>query len=199
MGMINPNGDPPVCKIVDYSKWRYIREKLAKEKKKNSKASEVKAVKMSYKIDVHDYDVRVKAATRFINQGNRVKLTVMFKGREVQHDKLGYELLNKVATDMEKYCIMDTKPKRAGMSLSCFVSPKPEVLKAINEKKRAEEKAKKKKPKQKSAKDVAQVAAVTGALAAEVQQMDKVDIDITAMLEDDDDDDDFALDGLLEG
>merc|ERR1712129_417538 len=137
--MINPNGDPPVCKICDYSKWRYIREKLAKEKKKNSKASEIKEVKMSYKIDVHDYDVRVKAATRFINQGNRVKLTVMFKGREVQHDKLGYELLNKVATDMEKYCIMDTKPKRAGMSLSCFVSPKPEVLKAINEKKRAEE------------------------------------------------------------
>lgn len=207
--MINPNGDPPVCKIVDYSKWRYIREKLAKEKKKNSKASEVKEVKMSYKIDVHDYDVRVKAATRFINQGNRVKLTVMFKGREVQHDKLGYELLNKVATDMEKLCVMDTKPKRAGMNLSCFVSPRPEVLKAINEKKRAEEKAKKKKREKSSTtsvkKDaVAAAAAVSGSvLAAEVQQIennDKVEIDIASILEDDDeDDDDAALDGLLEG
>merc|ERR1711862_979323 len=205
MGMINPNGDPPVCKIVDYSKWRYIREKLAKEKKKNSKASEVKAVKMSYKIDVHDYDVRVKAATRFINQGNRVKLTVMFKGREVQHDKLGYELLNKVATDMEKLCVMDTKPKRAGMSISCFVSPKPEVLKAINEKKRADEKAKsKKKQREKSSTSVKKEAVVAQQVAAEVVQQqiennDKVEIDIVSILEDEDDDDDAALDGLLEG
>jgi len=196
--MINPNGDPPVCKIVDYSKWRYQRERNAKEKKKNSKASEVKEVKMSYKIDVHDYNVRVKAATKFINQGNRVKLTVMFKGREVQHDKLGYDLLNKVATDMEKLCVMDTKPKRAGMNLSCFVSPRPEVLKAINEKKRAEEKAKKKK--QKPVKEV--VAAAAAAAAVVEIQEEKVEVDVAAMLEeeeDDDDDSDSALDGLLEG
>jgi len=201
--MINPNGDPPVCKIVDYSKWRYQRERNAKEKKKNSKASEVKEVKMSYKIDVHDYNVRVKAATKFINQGNRVKLTVMFKGREVQHDKLGYDLLNKVANDMEKLCVMDTKPKRAGMNLSCFVSPKPEVLKAINEKKRAEEKAKKKK--QKVVKEVAAVApaaAATATAVVEIQEEEKVDV--AAMLQeeeddDDDDDDDSALDNLLEG
>jgi len=203
--MINPNGDPPVCKIVDYSKWRYQRERNAKEKKKNSKASEVKEVKMSYKIDVHDYNVRVKAATKFINQGNRVKLTVMFKGREVQHDKLGYELLNKVATDMEKLCVMDTKPKRAGMQLTCFVSPRPEVLKAINEKKRAEEKAKKKV--QQARKEVAVGAAAAGVTVAEVQEQIQVEeeeeVDIAALLadgdDDEDDEDESALEGLLEG
>merc|ERR1712157_572946 len=151
--------------------------------------------KMSYKIDVHDYDVRVKAATRFINQGNRVKLTVMFKGREVQHDKLGYELLNKVATDMEKLCVMDTKPKRAGMSISCFVSPKPEVLRAINEKKRADEKAKSKKKQREKSSPVKKEAVVAQQVAAEVVQQqiennDKVEIDIVSILEDEDDDDD---------
>lgn len=207
--MINPNGDPPVCKIVDYSKWRYAREKSAKEKKKNSKASEVKEVKMSYKIDSHDYDVRVKAATRFINQGNRVKLTVMFKGREVQHDKLGFDLLNKVSTDMEKCCVMDTKPKRTGMQLICFVSPRPEVLKAINEKKRAaEKKARKEKEETAPVKEPlnVQAAVATAGAVAEVQQQEvqkdeKVEVDVVDMLkeDDDDDDDESALDGLLEG
>jgi len=202
--MINPNGDPPVCKIVDYSKWRYQRERNAKEKKKNSKASEVKEVKMSYKIDVHDYNVRVKAATKFINQGNRVKLTVIFKGREVQHDKLGFELLNKVATDMEKLCVMDTKPKRTGMQLICFVSPKPEVLKAINDKRRADEKAKKQK--QKSTKEDAAAAGAAAAVEAKEQLRieEEKKIEVAALLEDDDDDDDdddseSTLDGLLEG
>jgi len=96
---------------------------------------------MSYKIGSHDYDVRVKSATKFIKQGNRVKLTIMFKGREVQHDKLGYDLLNRAVEDMSKIVIMDTKPRRVGMSLICFISPRPEVTKAINEKKRSEEKA----------------------------------------------------------
>jgi translation initiation factor IF-3 len=142
--LINENSDPPVAKIVDYSKFRYDKEKKAKELKKNSKATEIKEVKMSYKIDSHDYDVRVKNASKFISQGNRVKCTVMFKGREIQHDNLGFELLNRMAEDMTKLCTMEGKPKREGRNLSCILSPRPEVTKAVNDKKRAEEKAKKK-------------------------------------------------------
>lgn len=142
--LINENSDPPVAKIVDYSKFRYEKEKKAKELKKNSKATEIKEVKMSYKIDVHDYGVRIKNASKFISQGNRVKCTVMFKGREVQHDNLGFDLLNRMAEDMTKICTMEGKPKREGRNLSCILSPRPEVTKAVNDKKRADERAKKK-------------------------------------------------------
>jgi len=141
--LINENSDPPVVKIVDYSKFRYEKEKKAKELKKNSKASELKEVKMSYKIDVHDYGVRIKNAVKFLKQGNRVKCTVQFKGREAQHDRLGYELLSKMSDDMVDICIMEGKPKRDGRFLSCIMSPKPEVTNAFNDKKRAEEKQKK--------------------------------------------------------
>ena len=143
--LVNPNSDPPVCKIVDYSKYRYMQEKKAKEVKKNSKASEIKEVKMSYKIDVHDYEVRKKNALKFLKQGNRVKCSVMFRGREVQHDNLGYDLLDKLASEMEEICVREGRPKREGRNLAMIVSPRPEVLKAVNDNRRANEKAKKKK------------------------------------------------------
>lgn len=142
--LINENSDPPVVKIVDYSKYRYEKEKRAKEIKKNSKGSEVKEVKMSYKIDVHDYGVRIKNAIKFIRQGNRVKCTVQFRGREVQHDKLGFELLEKMAEDMTEICSMEGRPKREGRNLSCIMCPKPEVTKQVNDRKRAAEREKKK-------------------------------------------------------
>ena len=141
--LINENSDPPVVKIVDYSKYRYEKEKKAKELKKNSKQSEVKEVKMSYKIDVHDYGVRIKNASKFIKQGNRVKCTVQFKGREVQHDKLGFELLDRMAEDLTKIASMEGKPKREGRFLSGILCPRPEVTKAVNDKKRADDKQKK--------------------------------------------------------
>eukprot|EP00553_Chaetoceros_curvisetus_P009668 CAMPEP_0204635444 /NCGR_PEP_ID=MMETSP0717-20131115/31487_1 /ASSEMBLY_ACC=CAM_ASM_000666 /TAXON_ID=230516 /ORGANISM="Chaetoceros curvisetus" /LENGTH=267 /DNA_ID=CAMNT_0051654189 /DNA_START=80 /DNA_END=883 /DNA_ORIENTATION=+ len=142
--LINDKSDPPVVKIVDYSKYRYEKEKKAKEQKKNSKASELKEVKMSYKIDVHDYGVRIKNASKFIKQGNRVKCTVQFKGREQQHDRLGVELLNRMAVDMEDICSMEGKPKREGRMLFCIMTPKAEVTKAVNDKKRKMDKEKKK-------------------------------------------------------
>jgi translation initiation factor IF-3 len=142
--LINENSDPPVAKIADYSKFRYQKEKKAKELKKNSKASELKEVKMSYKIDVHDYGVRIKNASKFIKQGNRVKCTVQFRGREVQHDKLGFQLLDRMAEDMVDICNMEGKPKREGRTLIAILCPKAEVTKAINDRKRKEDRDKKK-------------------------------------------------------
>lgn len=142
--LINANSDPPVCKIVDYSKYRYMLEKKRKEKAKNSKAVEIKEVKMSYKIGQHDYDVRLKAATKFIKQGNRVKATVQFRGREQQHDNLGVTLLEKLADDLEGIGNMEGRPRREGRFLFSIITPLPEVVKAINDAKRTKEREKKK-------------------------------------------------------
>lgn len=164
--MMNEHSDPPVCKIADWSKYRYSQEKKAKETKKNSKATEIKEIKMSYKIDVHDYGVRMKSAMKFLHQGNRVKCTVMFRGREVQHDKLGFELLEKLSLDLEETASTEGRPKREGKNLSLILSPKVEVLKAVNERRRAGEKAKKEDKKE--AFDSKQAKKATAAVAAGV-------------------------------
>ena len=181
--LVNPSSDPPVCKIVDYSKYRYSQEKKAKEVKKNSKASEIKEVKMSYKIDVHDYDVRKKSALKFLNQGNRVKCTVMFRGREVQHDQLGFELLDRLAADLDVVCLREGRAKREGKNLSLIISPRPEVLKRVGENRRAEEKARKKKKAEQK-----QLKAAAIANGEVVEDDDEEDDD------DDDDDDDYMDD-----
>lgn len=189
--LINPNADPPVCKIVDYSKYRYQKEKKAKEIKKNSSVSGMKEIKMSYNIGKGDYEVRLKKAEKFINNGNRVKCTIMFKGREVTHDKLGFEVLNKLADDLNNICLMENKPKREGRSLSCFISPKPDVMKAINDKKRKEERMKKKE-KEQSWKELEEKLAAKNAASSAAN-----------ILKEDDDSDDGteekSLDDLLGG
>jgi len=213
--LINAQSDPPVCKIVDYSKWRYSKEKKAKEVKKNSKATEIKEIKMSYKIDVHDYEVRKKNCAKFLNQGNRVKCTVMFRGREVQHDNLGFDLLDKLANDLDKWATKEGRPKREGRSLAFILTPRPEVVKALTDAKRAEEKAKKKKRDetfkllQKAVDDATNKIEVEAALAAvaraeaeeaaELLALSLIEEDDDGDDEDDDDDDDVlsSLDALL--
>lgn len=98
---------------------------------------------MSYKIDIHDYDVRKKNALKFLKQGNRVKCTVMFRGREVQHDNLGYELLEKLAEELDDTCTKEGRPKREGRNLCLILTPRAEVMKMINTERRASDKAKK--------------------------------------------------------
>jgi len=201
--LINAQSQPPVCKIAEYSKYRYIEEKKKKEKKKASKATEVKEVKMSYKIDTHDYDVRKKNASKFILQGNRVKCSVMFRGREIQHDKLGYDLLNKLAEDLTKICTMEGRPKREGRNIGCILSPRAEILKEINANKRAEEKKKKKKREEKLAKAQAATAAAAGGSAAVGAAMEASDAEAdaaVATLDLSDEDDDLGdVDELLGG
>jgi translation initiation factor IF-3 len=194
--LVNPNSDPPVCKICDYSKYRYMLEKKAKEVKKNSKAVEVKEVKMSYKIDVHDYDVRMKLADKFLKQGNRVKCTIMFRGREVQHDKLGYELLDKLAVDLENICLKEGGAKREGRTLFLILGPRPEVLKALNEHRRLVDKEKKQKKLTEKEQKVASKSAgssVTAGAAGEAAAINGSSSDFDL-----DDDDSLDLDSTLE-
>jgi translation initiation factor IF-3 len=183
--LINDKSDPPVCKIVDYSKFRYNQEKKAKELKKNSKVTEVKEIKMSYNIDVHDFEVRKRNIKKFLAQGNRVKCTIMFRGREVQHDKLGFELLDKLSTDLEKLAISEGKPKREGKNLSVILQPRPEVMKAINDLRRAEEKARK----IRKAESRQSVAADGTPTMEDLTGMTQEEIDAEDDDEDDDDDD----------
>lgn len=201
--LINANSDPPVCKIVDYSKYRYMQEKKRKEKAKNSKATEVKEVKMSYKIGDHDYNVRLKAATKFIKQGNRVKATVMFRGREVQHDKLGIDLLNRLASDLEEVGNMEGRPRREGRNLGAILTPRPDVVKAINDAKRKKEREKKKRKEESLAKrnleEEARESAARAAAEAEEGAIGGVldGLGLGEDFDDEDDDMDASLDELL--
>ncbi|CAM9137367.1 unnamed protein product [Chrysoparadoxa australica] len=122
--MISPTAEPPVCKIINYGKLRYMAEKKKKDAKKNARQTEVKEVKMSYKIEDHDYQVRLKNAQKFIGQGNRVKMVVQFRGREQQHMDLGHELLQKLVADCEGLVVTDGRPKREGNRLTMILSPK---------------------------------------------------------------------------
>mmetsp|Transcript_24777 Transcript_24777/g.69569 ORF Transcript_24777/g.69569 Transcript_24777/m.69569 type:complete len:344 (+) Transcript_24777:157-1188(+) len=186
--MINQSATPPVCKIVDYSKFRYMQEKKAKEVKKNSKSTEIKEVKMSYKIDVHDYGVRKKNASKFLSQGNRVKCTVMFRGREMQHDKLGYELLDKLAEDLSKLSTREGRAKREGRSIAMFLTPRTEVVKAVADSRKAGEKAKKKKKEEEKqqkadSKTVTTAAGAAAAAAAGTKIVDDEEIDLEGSLD----------------
>jgi len=203
--LINNNSDPPVCKIADYSKYRYNKEKKAKEVKKNSKASETKEVKMSYKIDVHDYGVRKKNAEKFLLQGNRVKCTVMFRGREAQHDKLGFELLDKMIEELGAIAVRDGKAKKEGpFRLSCILSPSQDVLRAVSKDKRELEKGKKKKRedayKEKQDSVVKEKDLQTIAVTTDVTEPDASDL-LTGLgigeSVDDDEDVESSLDALL--
>ncbi|MCD8024308.1 MAG: translation initiation factor IF-3 [Candidatus Gastranaerophilales bacterium] len=98
--VVSPNQAPPVAKIIDWGKYKYETEKRAKEAKKKQHVVEVKEVKMRYKIDTHDYDVRMRAARKFLSQQNKVKLVIMLRGREMQHNKLAFDLANKFLAEI---------------------------------------------------------------------------------------------------
>ncbi|GKY96720.1 hypothetical protein MPSEU_000631500 [Mayamaea pseudoterrestris] len=195
--LINPTSDPPVCKIVDYQKFRYSQEKKAKEQRKNSKTVEVKEIKMSYKIDVHDYDVRRKSALKFLRQGNRVKCTVMFRGREVQHDALGYELLDKLAVDLEETCLKEGRPKKEGRNLSLILGPRPEVLKAVNDNRKRDMALKRKSKEDTQQQKVVLADGTEAELDLSLSEEDAEDDYDDDFDDDDEDDDDESLESLL--
>ena len=99
--VVSPNQSPPVAKIMDYGKYKYETEKRAKEARKKQKVVDVKEVKVRYKIDTHDYQVRIKSIKKFLAQGDKVKIVVMLRGREVQHSNLAFDLANRFLTDLE--------------------------------------------------------------------------------------------------
>ncbi len=122
--LINPNQDPPVAKILNYGKYKYEIEKRAKEAKKKQHTVDIKEIKIRYKIDVHDYQVRINNIKKFITQGNKVKVIVMLRGREMQHSKLAFDLAERFVEDLKNEPIaLEKKPQLEGRNVTLLFGP----------------------------------------------------------------------------
>lgn len=121
---IAPTSNPPVCKIMDYGKFRFETIKKEKEAKKNQHIVEIKEVRMSPGIDVNDFNVKLKNAQKFLKEGDRVKVTVRFRGREMAHTSIGEELLKKFGESCAEVATVEKNPKLDGRHMTMFLSPK---------------------------------------------------------------------------
>ena len=121
---ISPQATPPVCKLMDYGKFRFEQGKREKEAKKNQHVVEVKEIRMSPGIDVGDFNTKLKNALKFLSDGDRVKVSVRFRGREMAHTEIGRDLLTKFAAECAEAATLDKEPKMEGRSMSMFLSPK---------------------------------------------------------------------------
>jgi len=121
---ISPNAVPPVCKIMDYSKFCFDQKKREKEARKNQKVVEVKEIRMSPSIDTNDLNTKIKSAQKFLGDGNRVKVSVRFRGREMAHTNLGEKLLMDFAAACTEIATMEKNPKLEGRFMAMFLTPK---------------------------------------------------------------------------
>ena len=121
---ISPNAIPPVCKILDLGKLKYANQKKAAEARKNQKVIEIKEIKMRPNIDDHDYETKMKAVRRFFEEGDKVKLTLRFRGREMAHMELGMQLLNKVREETATIAKVEAEPKLEGRQMMMVLAPR---------------------------------------------------------------------------
>lgn len=121
---ISPNADPPVCKILDYGKFKYENQKKKNEAKKRQKVIEVKEIKVRPNIDDHDYAVKMKNCHRFLQDGDKVKVTLRFRGREMAHQDLGMKVLHRIRDDMADLAKVEQLPKMEGRQMIMIMAPK---------------------------------------------------------------------------
>ncbi len=121
--LMAPNAEPPVCRIMDYGKYRFERDKKEKEAKKKQTTVEVKEIQLSCRIDTHDFETKVKHAHRFLGDGNKVRVVVKFRGREMSHQDLGKEMLEKFEQACEGLGTVDKRPTLEGRFMSMIVNP----------------------------------------------------------------------------
>ncbi len=122
---ISPTSKPPVCKILDYGRFKYLSQKKASEARKKQKTVDVKEIKMRPNIDRHDYDVKKRSMTRFLEEGDKVKVTMRFRGREMAHQELGLEVLHKVRDELADRSKVEFEPKLEGRQMTMILSPLP--------------------------------------------------------------------------
>lgn len=121
---VSPNADPPVCKFLDVGKYRYEAQKKANAARKTQKTQEIKEIKMRPNIDDHDYDVKMRNVQRFIEDGDKVKVTLRFRGRELSHQQLGMNLLRRVQADVEEIAKIEAYPRMEGRQMLMVLAPK---------------------------------------------------------------------------
>lgn len=121
---ISPTAQPPVAKILDYGKYKYEAQKKAAEARKKQKVIEIKEIKLRPGIDTHDYEVKMKAMNRFLDEGDKVKVTLRFRGREMAHQELGAKLLDRVRDDVAEKAKVEQYPKMEGRQMTMVIAPK---------------------------------------------------------------------------
>jgi translation initiation factor IF-3 len=121
---VSPNADPPVCKILDYGKFKYIAQKKANETRKKQKTVDVKEIKMRPNIETHDYDVKMRAIVKFLGEGDKVKVTLRFRGREMAHQELGRKVLVRVRDELEEEAKVEQMPQMEGRQMIMILVPK---------------------------------------------------------------------------
>ena len=121
---VSPNADPPVCKFLDVGKFRYEAQKKANIARKSQKTQEIKEIKMRPNIDDHDYDTKMRAMNKFIGEGDKVKVTLRFRGRELSHQQLGMNLLKRVQEDIAEVAKIEAYPRKEGRQMLMVLSPK---------------------------------------------------------------------------
>lgn len=120
---IVPTAEPPVCKIINYGKYKFDIQKKSKEAKKKQKSVQLKEIKMRPQISIHDYNFKMKHIREFLDEGNKVKITIMFRGREMAHTEFGYDLINKIIQDLENEASTEKPAKLEGKNLSAVLNP----------------------------------------------------------------------------
>ena len=131
---IAPNADPPVCRIMDYGKFKYDQAIKAKQARKNQSKIEVKEMKFRPKIDVGDYTTKKKHVLRFLEAGNKVKITIMFRGREMAHPEQGLSILERLADDLKDVAVIENQPKMEGRNMHMLIAPLPAAKKKDSKK-----------------------------------------------------------------
>jgi translation initiation factor IF-3 len=121
---VSPNAEPPVCKILDYGRFRYEAQKKKNEARKKQKVIEVKEIKMRPNIDTHDYEVKMRSIHRFIEEGDKVKVTMRFRGREMVHQEIGKQVLDRVREEMEPTAKVEQFPKLEGRQMTMVMAPR---------------------------------------------------------------------------
>ena len=121
---VSPNVDPPVCKILDYGKFKFEAQKKRNEAKKKQKVIEVKEIKLRPNIDEHDYQVKMRSVQKFLDEGDKVKVTLRFRGREMAHQELGVNVLNRVREDTDEVAKIEAFPKLEGRQMIMVIAPK---------------------------------------------------------------------------
>ncbi len=121
---VSPNADPPVCKFLDVGKYRYEAQKKANAARKTQKTQQIKEIKMRPNIDDHDYDVKMRSVTKFLEEGDKVKMTLRFRGREMAHQELGMDLLKRVQEDVAEIAKIEAYPRLEGRQMLMVLAPK---------------------------------------------------------------------------
>ncbi len=121
---VSPNADPPVCKVLDYGKYKYEAQKKANEARKKQKIIDIKEIKMRPGIDEHDYQVKMRSVRRFLDEGDKVKMTIRFRGREMAHQELGMKVLDRVREEVDELAKVEQFPRTEGRLMTMVIAPK---------------------------------------------------------------------------